>query len=443
MKIFCSGIGGIGLSAYAAYQRASGQDVAGSDCSESALLADLRRQGIPISLSQNGGAVSPDVDLFVYTLALPSDHPEVLRAEQLGIPRKTYFEALGDLTRESAGKLITVCGTHGKSSTTAMAAKVLIEAGLDPSVILGTKTKDLGGRNWRVPSSPRRSRAPWLVEACEYHRSFLHLSPTIILLTNADGDHFDAFADLEDYQRAFQEFIARLPSDGVLITHCSDPSLQSLVRFAREKKIRVVNADSFAPPKLNVPGQHMRENAELVLALADMLGIDHRTAETSLAHYAGSWRRMEVKGETQAGVLVIDDYGHHPREVAATLSALKEAYPDRRIVCVFQPHTHDRTLKLYDAFTQSFQGADVVVIPNVYDARPQADAADVDVGKFVRDIAEASRVETHNGQSLDETVSLLKKKLLRPKDVLVTMGAGDIGKLADSLLRKNAQYFCV
>lgn len=429
MKVFCSGIGGIGLSAYAAYQKAAGHEVSGSDRSESILLDGLRSQGITVSLQQNGNAVPRDAHLFVYTLALPPDHPELLRAGQLGIPRKTYFEALGDLTRESKKRLVAICGTHGKSSTTAMAAKVLIDAGFDPSVILGTKTKDLEGRNWR-----RGEGDYFLVEACEYRRSFLHLSPSIILLTNADGDHFDAFVDLAEYQRAFQEFIAKLPTDGILITHCADPGLQPLVRFAKTRSIRVVDTDAFISPTLKVPGQHMRENAKLVLAVAVELGLDRAKAEASLKNYAGSWRRMEVKGDIKQGITVIDDYGHHPEEVAATLAALRETYPERRLICVFQPHTHDRTLKLYDAFTNAFSDADVVVIPNIYDARPQADAAKVDVAKLVCDITQASKVEVRDGHSLEETASLLNR-ILHSRDVLVTMGAGDVWKIGDWLLR--------
>lgn len=428
MKIFCSGIGGIGMSAYAAYQHHSGHDVSGSDCIASVLLDALQGQGIPIALQQDVTAVPEDTDLFVYTLALPEGHPEWRRAQELGIKQQTYFEALGDLARMSEKTLIAVCGTHGKSSTTAMAAKMLIEAGSDPSVILGTKTADLGGRNWRKGDGKY-----FLAEACEYRRSFLHLSPSIILLTNVDGDHFDAFSDLQDYQRAFQEFLARLPSDGILITHSCDEDVESIVQYAKARKLRVVDADTFLSPTLTVPGEHMRENARLVLALAEVLGIGEKRAEHSLRNYAGSWRRMEIRGETSGGVLVIDDYGHHPREVAATLQALREKYAKRRILCVFQPHTHDRTIKLYREFTKAFTDADIVIIPNIYDARPEISETSVHVATFVADIAHGSNVEAYDGQSFEQTVSLLQEHLLQPGDVFVTMGAGDVWRIAQQL----------
>lgn len=430
MKIFCSGIGGIGLSAYAAYQRASGHFVTGSERVESAILADLRCQGIAVSLGQDGDAVPADADLFVYTLALPDDHPERLRARALGIPEQTYFRALGDLTRGS--ELIAVCGTHGKSSTTAMAARVLIEAGRDPSVILGTKTQDLGGRNWRKGSSKI-----FLVEACEYRRSFLHLSPKIILLTNADGDHFDAFRDREDYVQAFTELMETLPSDGVLITHLRDRDLPPIVEAARKHGARVIDADAFLLPTLRVPGRHMQENAQLVFALAQELGIPQKQASAALANYAGSWRRSDIRGETPQGALVIDDYGHHPVEIAATLRGLREAYPGRRIVCVFQPHTHDRTLKLYDAFLHAFIDADVVLVPEVYDARPKEGERRADPLMLARDIARVSGKEVRHSGSLEATVALLQRTFLRNGDVLVTMGAGDVWRVAEALLAQT------
>lgn len=427
MNIFCSGIGGIGLSAYAAYQHASHHTVSGSDRAPTPLTADLLAQGIPVSYTQDGSAVPPDTELFVYTLALAEDHPERSRAKKLGIPQQTYFEALGDLIRSTGKPLIAVCGTHGKSSTTAMTAKMLIDAGKDPSVIVGTKTKDLEGRNWRKGAGEN-----FLVEACEYHRSFLHLSPTIILLTNADGDHFDAFKDLKDYHAAFQEFIKKLPSTGTLITHVSDTNLRGILEVATSKGIRIIDADTLDSPKVGVPGNHMRENAKLVLALAGVLGI--QGAEKSLATFAGSWRRMEVKGETPQGVLVMDDYGHHPTEVRATLSALREGYPKRRIVCVFQPHTHDRTKKLYADFLTAFKDADIVIIPNIYDARPKEGEERVKVSDLVSDIAKSSGIEALDGGSLESTVELLRNRILKPGDILVTMGAGDVGKIAEMLL---------
>ncbi len=191
MKIYCSGIGGIGLSAYAALQKLAGHTVFGSDRSESALLDDLRSQGIGIVLDQSGAAVPKDCDLFVYSEAIPESSPERQKAKEYGSMQKSYPAAVGDLSRGS--RLICICGTHGKSSTTAMAARLLIETGKDPTVVVGTKLKELGGRNWR-----RGKSDIFLLETCEYRNSFHQYSPRIILMTNCDGDHFDVYKDTDD-----------------------------------------------------------------------------------------------------------------------------------------------------------------------------------------------------------------------------------------------------
>jgi len=424
MKIYCSGIGGIGLSAYAALQAASGHTVSGSDRSDSALLEDLRSQGIAVHLTQDGPGLSDETDLFVFSEAIPADAPERVKAAELGIKSLSYFAALGELV--SGHTVIAVCGTHGKSSTTAMVAKMLIDLGKDPSVVVGTKMRELSGRNWRKGASDI-----FVVEACEYRRSFLFIKPSIVLMTNVDGDHFDAYASMDEYRTAFVDFLIQLPADGPVITHGEDPDC---VAVASASGRTMIDADQFPLVQLATPGEHMRQNARLALALADQLKIDANVAHNSLSTFAGTWRRMEVKGEMENGITLIDDYGHHPVEIRATLNAMREAYGDRRIVCVFQPHTHDRTKKLYLEFTDAFFDADLVIIPNIYVARSDIESGTVDVDTFVNDIAENSGVDAINGQSLAETENMLHADILQPGDVLITMGAGDITQLSDRLL---------
>ncbi len=425
VKIYCSGIGGMGLSAYAAYRASQGHHVLGSDWADSDIVRHLKEQGIEVVLSQDGSHVPEDCDLFVYSEAIPEQSPERVRAAALSIPQQSYFQALGDLTREF--RVIAVAGTHGKSSTTVMAARVLIDAGLDPSVVVGTKAHELQGRNWRKGASDL-----FIVEACEYRRSFHFLSPAIVLLTNADGDHFDYYQSPQDYEQAFTDFLKRLPPDGSIITHGNDPVC---VAVAEQSHRKITDADVLPLPVLAVPGVHMQQNAQLVLALAEQLGVSREQAFSSLAGYAGCWRRMEVKGETKQGVTVIDDYGHHPTEIRATVAALREAYSGRRLVIAFQPHTHDRTRKLYDAFTKAFIGADVVIIPNIYDARPDREQGAVDVAAFVADLQQGSHVQAIHGHSLAETQRLLTEQVLQPQDVLLVLGAGDVTELAAHVLR--------
>ena len=424
MKIYCSGIGGIGLSAYAALRNAEGHTVMGSDRAESELMEDLRTQGIEVFLEQDGSHLPDDLDLFVYSEAIPKEAPERKRATELGVRQLSYFGGLGELSKDF--RVIAVCGTHGKSSTVAMAARVLIDAGLDPSIVVGTKLPELQGRNWRKGQSDL-----FLLEACEYRRSFHHLSPDIVLMTNVDGDHFDAFDSVEEYQQAFKEFLNLLPAEGTVITHLSDTDCAHVVEGLDRS---VFDTEGLPLPELKTPGRHMQENAQLVLGLGDILRIDRNAVLASLAEYAGCWRRMEVKGECGEGVTVIDDYGHHPREIRAVLSALKGAEPDRRLVCVFQPHTHDRTIKLYDDFVTAFSDADHVVVSDVYDARSDIETEKVDMKKFVSDIAAKSGVECMAGGSLDSAKSLLTDEILRPGDVVLTLGAGTITQLSDDLV---------
>lgn len=424
MKIYCSGIGGIGLSAYAALQNAAGHTVYGSDRSDSPLLEDLRSQGITIFLEQDGTHLPDDLDLFVYSEAIPADAPERKRAAELEVEQKSYFQALGAMSKNST--VIAVCGTHGKSSTTSMAAKVLVDAGIDPTVVVGTKVPDLDGRNWRKGASN-----VFLLEACEYRRSFHYLSPDIILMTNTDGDHFDYYKDEADFQQAFVDFLKLLPPDGVVISHLSD---KDNVHVIEESGAQSIDADSQPLVSLKTPGKHMQENAQLVLALADELNIEKEVVEAALADYKGCWRRLEHKGDGPHGVPVYDDYGHHPREIKPTIAALQKKYKKRRFVCVFQPHMHDRTLKLYDEFVHSFDKTDVVIIPYVFDARSDVEREHVDVDKLVADIAAASGAEVLNGESLEKTEQLLREEILQQGDLLLCVGAGDVTKLASRLV---------
>ncbi len=426
MKIFCSGIGGIGLSAYASLRKAAGDKVTGSDRSDSALLADLRSQGITVILDQSGAGLPSDLDLFVYSEAIPPDAPERRKAAELGIRSQSYPEALGDLSKNHS-PLIAVCGTHGKSSTTGMAARLLMHSGREPTVVVGTKLKELQGRNWRTG----RPDGTFLLEACEYRNSFHQYSPSVILMTNCDGDHFDFYRSMEDYHASFVAFIHRLPKDGILITHLSDPDCKSIAeRVGRT----VIDADTQPLIGLQTPGKHMQQNAQLVLALAGHLKIPAAQAQAAVAGYSGSWRRLELKGSFR-DIPVIDDYAHHPREIRATLEALVTQYPERRIVCAFQPHTHDRTLKLYDDFVSSFRGIDTVIVPDIYEARKDIETERVDMPRFLRDVENGSGVKCIDGSSLKETGRMLREEILKPGDVLVCMGAGDITNLAAEMVK--------
>lgn len=425
MNIFCSGIGGIGVSAYASLQQANGHNVAGSDTQQTLLTKQLQAEGIQVVYTQVASNIHAGIDLLVCSEAVPATSAERTKATELGITQLSYFEALGALTANHF--LIAVCGTHGKSSTTAMAAQVLTEAAVDPTVVVGTKVPFLQNHNWRQGKSNVA-----LVEACEFARSFLHLRPNVVLLTNADGDHFDTYGSAEAYKQAFAEFLQLLPADGVIITHLEDPICKQLAEASGKK---VINADLEPMVPLQVPGTHMQKNAQLVTALRHVLpAVNNESATNSLASHTGCWRRLELKGTTASGIPVIDDYGHHPVEIRANLAALTSKYPDKRLVVVFQPHTHQRTIDLYAEFTKCFTQAGLVVIPNIYDVRRAANTNTVDPQTFTNDIANNSNVSTYYTQSLQHTKEQLEQTLLQAGDVLVCMGAGDITSLATSMV---------
>lgn len=381
-----------------------------------------------MSLQQDGSALPAELDLLVYSEAIPATSPERSIAAKRGVRQISYFAGLGELTKGT--ELVAVCGTHGKSSTTAMTARMLMALGSDPNVVVGTKLRELDGRNWR-----KSDRALWIVEACEYRKSFHYLRPSVVLLTNADGDHYDAYANLADYEQAFVEFLQLLPPDGVVIAHGADSQVRSIVERSGKT---LLDADSEALLQLATPGMHMRKNAQLALALARYRKQDMKKAAEALAGYAGSWRRMEVKGIAASGALVVDDYGHHPVEIAATLQGAKEAYPSKRIVAVFQPHTHNRTLALWKEFAACFTSADLVVVLPVYDARPDRDTALANVATLAKEIEQGSGVKTVVTESLQAAEQVLNDNVLQPNDVAVVLGAGDSTKLAAVLALKAA-----
>ncbi len=425
MKIFCSGIGGIGLSAYAFHMNARGHIVAGSDKTNSALIGELIKENVAVTLQQDGSAINKSYDLLVYSEAIPSTSPERQKALALGIPQQSYFQALGELSK--TGRVVAICGTHGKSSTTAMLAKILVDAGKDPNIVVGTKCKDLHGKNWRKGNSDL-----WIIEACEYRRSFLHLCPSVIIITNIDGDHYDAFSNLSDYHNAFYEFCSKLPKDGTIIVHGNDQQVQKMLEGLGRP---VLDSDDGPLPLIGIPGQHMRENGSLALKASHVLEVNEQRALQSLETFSGTWRRMELKGKTKQGCILFDDYAHHPKEIRATLSALREVYDARRILCVYQPHTHDRTKKLWNEFCESFNDADVIIIPNIYDARPDIEDGAVNIPLFVQGIAEKSEVECLDGKGFEETKNILDKYISARDDIVVVMGAGDIGDLAEELVQ--------
>ncbi len=427
-KVFFVGIGGIGISAIARMMFLDGKEVSGSDMSDSLVISELREVGIQITIGQGFDLIPKDVDLIVYTIAIPHYDPKLFeQVKNSGILIKSYPEMLGIVTADKY--TIAVAGTHGKTTTTAMIAKMLIDAHKDPSVIVGSLLKDYKS-NLVVGKSNF-----FVVEACEYERSFLNIHPRILVITNIDSDHLDYYKDLSDIQRAFKELI--LQTGDLIMYNKNDQNSLAVMKEYEKKGLEkgTVDYDRYLEkvPKLAVPGAHNRMNAACALAIADILNIDQGVAQKSLSEFTGTWRRLEKKGMTKEGVIVYDDYSHHPTEVRAALQGLRELYPDKKITVLFQPHLYSRTKALFKEFAECWDGASNVLLLPIYFAREDPDPT---ISSEI--LAEAIRM--HRGEAVAfkdfaDAEAWVSKMKLGDKDVFVTMGAGEAYKVAEKVFK--------
>ncbi len=411
--VHCIGIGGIGLSAIARYCHAHGARVTGSnDGIPTRITEDLQKEGIVVHTGNHSASyVEEGTTLTIYSIAVKNTNPELVAARNKGIVGITYPEALGMLTQEYT--TIAVCGTHGKTTTTAMVASMMKACGKNPTVIIGSLLSS--GTNFIQGDSEYL-----VIEACEYRRSFLNFQPTHVVITNIDEDHLDYYKDLVDIKSAFQEFVDKVPKNGSLITHAD----VTLVTQAQKINADVVNKDEI---QLSVLGDHNKRNAQLALALATTLGLSEADARKGLLSFTGTWRRLEYKGIWH-DIAMYDDYGHHPTEIQATLQALREKYPHDKytLIVVFQPHLYSRTKIFLDDFSHSFNDADKICIMPIYAAREEGDGT---VSSY--DLVE----KTINAVYMETFEEIQKYVLSRPhyNCVLVTIGAGDVSLFHDGL----------
>jgi len=422
-KVHFVGIGGIGVSAIARMMLLEGKKVSGSDSSPSAIIDELRKLGADIFIGHNADNLADDVDLLVYTTAVDFENPELKRGKDLGIPSFSYPEILGLISKDKY--TIAVSGAHGKTTTTAMIAKILIDAKKDPTIIVGSLMKD-SHSNFVAGKSKY-----FVVEACEYKKSFLNINPKIIVITNIDNDHLDYYGNLENIKKAFGEFVAKLDADGFLFCDQNDENLKEVVK---NSKVKIIDYTKIKTAfDLKIPGQHNIKNAQASMAVAQILNIGEKEALSSLNDFSGTWRRFEYKGETKNGVLVYDDYGHHPTEIKATLKGSREFFGDKKIWCIFQPHLYSRTKLLLEDFGKSFGDADEIILADIYASREQKDES-INSKMLEEEI-------TKNGDkamyfnSFEKIVSFLTENA-KKGDVVITMGAGDIFKIGEDLLKK-------
>lgn len=400
------GIGGIGISAVARMFLLEGKRVSGSDVAESEVTEGLKEAGATIFIGEDAKNVPTDCDLVIYTIAIDKDNAELAEAKKRAIPMLTYPEALGIISKEKY--TIAITGTHGKTTTTAMIAKIMMDVGLDPTVIVGsflndTKTNFVAGKSRYL-----------VVEGCEYRRSFLNLSPRILVILNIDVDHLDYYKDLDDIKSAFAELAAKVPKDGILINDFGGIALP--IDF-----------------KLKIPGKHNLENAKAALAVARALKVPEEKALASLSAFSGTWRRFEYRGKAKNAALVYDDYGHHPHEIEATLQGARELFSTQKIVIVFQPHLYSRTKDHFAAFGKCFARADAVILLPIYAAR-EKDPGDIN-SQMVADEIKKNNTDAHFAETFAQAAALAEK-LSSADDLILTLGAGETNKVADLLVHK-------
>jgi UDP-N-acetylmuramate--alanine ligase len=460
-KIHFIGIAGCGMAGLARMLLDAGATVTGSDPTPNEQSFDLTRRGVKISRTQLGELLSRDVDLVVRTAAVPDTNPEFLAARKLDLPTIKYAELLGQVMQERYA--IAVSGTHGKTTTTSLISHALMACEADPSFVIGGTVPQLGG------SSRSGAGRSFVVEACEYDRSFHNLHPTVCIITNIEADHLDCYKDLDDIIASFRTFAQKVPADGLILANGQDPNVAKAVKDlpTRVETVAIQNSvvdagvDSVdwvtvplapingchggivhyhgkpvATLRLSIPGLHNLYNATLALAACHSAGVDLTKAAEALSTFSGVNRRMTHVGSFN-GATIVDDYGHHPTEIAATLKALRERYRPQRIICVFQPHQHSRTRTLLDDFATCFRQSDLAIIADIYSVRDSQEEKRLTSAKMVVDRINATGTAAVHIATFPEIVDFLKQKATGG-DLILTIGAGNVCDIAQELANSTA-----
>ena len=420
-NIYMVGIGGIGMSALAQLLKHQGKAVSGSDREESPTTILLARKGIKVSIGHDQCHIPADCELLIYSDAVPASNAERTRAREMDIPEMSYFEALGEASKNA--RTIAVAGTHGKTTTTGMLAKILQYCGKEPTAVVGSIVRDFGS-NFLAGKEDLL-----VVEACEYRDHLLKLLPQILIITNIELDHTDYFPDLATLQETFRKAAERVPENGVIVTNPSDPVIAAVLDRA---KALIIDYTTQTVPALKLIGEFNRENAQAAKAAARAAfpHLDEAFTDRALLEFKGSWRRFEYKGETPAGTLVYDDYAHHPTAVQKTIEAAREEYPDKKIVVAFHPHLYSRTKSFLNEFALALACADRCVIAPIYAAREQTDPS---VSNEI--LAAATRAAGGRAIALDSFDEIRDALLEEGEDAfIITMGAGDIYKVAEQIV---------
>ncbi|GIK61186.1 MAG: UDP-N-acetylmuramate--L-alanine ligase [Ignavibacteriota bacterium] len=445
-KIHFVGIGGIGMSGIAEILMNQGFEVSGSDLHLSEVTKRLEELGAKIYEGHSAENVK-DVDVLVYSSAVIPDNPEVRAASDKNIPIIKRAEMLAETMRMQYG--IGIAGTHGKTTTTSMVGLTLTEGGIDPTIIVGGKLSGLGGTNARLGNGEFI-----VVEADEFDRTFLKLTPTIAAITTLEREHLDTYKDIDDIKTAFIEFANKVPFYGFVVICLDEPALQDIIPsinktvftygITAQADVRAIDIEfegfsgkytviykgkELGQIKLNIPGEHYVKNSLVAVTIGMELGINFNTIKQALEKFTGVYRRFETK--YQNDILVLDDYAHHPTETAATLAGIRAAW-DRRLVVVFQPHLYSRTRDFYQDFGRSFLNSDVFLCTDIYPAREKP--IDGINGEMIANITKKyghkNVIYVQDKKDIPQKLMELKKK----DDIIVTMGAGDIWKYGEKFV---------
>lgn len=451
MHVYFIGIGGISMSGLAGILLKEGYRISGSDSKESDLTRDLESKGATVYYDQSVSHITDDVDLVVYTAAIHKDNPEYIKMVSLGIPYMSRAEFLGELMK-NYDIPIAVSGTHGKTTTTTMVSEILLSADLNPTISVGGVVKSLNS------AIHVGAKDYFVFEACEYTNSFLSFFPKISIILNIEEDHLDFFKDLSDIRNSFHRFALLLPSDGFLVINGEIPNIDEITAslscpfvtyglsndfdyYAEDISFDSEGHPSFTcveketktriPVTLKLTGMHNVSNALAAIAAARRVGVSSAVISSALLNCGGSKRRFEYKG-TFNGVTVIDDYAHHPTEIKATLKAARNL-EHHKLWCVFQPHTYTRTKAFLHQFVDSLSLADKVIITDVYAAREKDEYGVNALTLF--DEMKKKGIDVYYIKDFSEIKNFLIKNCVK-NDLLITMGAGDIVKIADDIVSK-------
>lgn len=447
------GAGGIGMSGLAQLLIKHRAVVAGSDQMPSEVVTGLCRMGADIRIGHAGENLDPRTDAVVISAAITQDNPELTLARQRGVEVYKYAQMLGRLMDRYEG--IAVSGTHGKSTTSGWLVHCLKQAGMEPNFIIGAQINQLGS-TFGVADSRL-----FVAEACEYDRSFLNLRPKIACILNIEEDHLDYYRDEDEIVEAFAEFASGVRDNGVLIANGQDANVAKVIgRLEAKQRCETFGLDGgcnfyadnialhdglytfdvfrnghlLGPTRISLPGKHNVMNAIAAAAMAMNAGLEAERVLELLAEFTGMDRRLMLKGRF-GQITVLDDYAHHPTEIRASLAAIRQRYQPKRLWCIFQPHQYSRTRFLLDDFAESFKLADITIVPEIYFVRDSQQAKKEINAQMLVDRIQGSRTKALFISGFAEICEYLKSNTA-PGDLVVTVGAGDIWKVADEYIRR-------